>query len=197
MQAKNLLKTSFLLIALALAGGCGSKDEPVPQKPGGLQPGDPAYNFSLSDSNGQIIKLSDMKPGWCLVMILYRGHWCSACQGQLTSLKEDYDKFLKLHASIVAVSVDPVEDSADFNGQWRFPFPLLSDPRFKVIDAYGARHPNGHEGKDISRPTVILIDPNKVVRFKYIGKDPTDRPTNNEILFDIQDLQRQEGIKLN
>lgn len=181
---------------LVLGAACGPKDAPVPDKPGGLQPGDKAYDFSLSDSNGRIIKMSDMKPGWSLVLILYRGHWCSACQGQLAGLKDDYSRFLALHATIVAVSVDPVEDSAAFNAQWRFPFPLLSDPLLKVIDAYGARHPNGHEGKDIARPSVVLIDPSKIVRFKFIGKDPTDRPTDNEILFNLQEMEQREGIKV-
>lgn len=186
----------FLLMTCLALTGCGNQEPPLPDKPGGLQSGDKAYDFSLSDSNGQIIKMSDMKPGWSMVLILYRGHWCSACQGQLAGLKEDYSKFLALHATIAAVSVDAVEDSAAFTAQWRFPFPLLSDPLLRVIDAYGARHPNGHEGKDIARPTVVIIDPNKIVRFKFIGKDPTDRPTDNEILFNIQEMERLEGIKV-
>ncbi|HVZ81503.1 MAG TPA: peroxiredoxin family protein [bacterium] len=185
----------LLLLGTCLAlAGCGDGEPPVPQKPGGLQAGDKAYDFSLSDSDGRIIKMSDLKPGWSMVLILYRGHWCSACQEQLSNLKEDYPRFQELHSTIVAVSVDPVEDSAAFNAQWRFPFPLLSDPLLKVIDAYGARHPRGHEGKDIARPTVILIDPQKFVRFKFIGKDPTDRPTDNEILFNLKEMEKREGI---
>lgn len=108
----------------------------------------------------------------------------------MAGLKEDYLKFLAQHATVAAVSVDSVQDSADFNQQWRFPFPLLSDPNLQVIDAYGARHPNGHDGKDIARPTTLIIDSNKIIRFKYIGKDPTDRPTDNEILFTLQRIQQ-------
>ncbi len=175
--------------------GCGPQEPPVPLKPGGLQVGDKAYDFSLVSSTGQLVKMSDLKPGWYLVLILYRGQWCGACQGQLAGLKDDYSRFTALHSSIVAVSVDSLEDSAQFNGQWRFPFPLLSDTQLHVIDAYGARHPQGHGGKDIARPTAIIIDPNRVVRYKYIGKDPTDRPTDNEIIFTLQQIQKQDGVK--
>jgi peroxiredoxin len=182
--------TALVFIAFSLLSGCGDNSAPVPNKPGGLQPGDKAYDFSLLDSTGHPVKLADLQPGWCLVLILYRGHWCSACQGQLEGLKEDYPKFTALHSTIAAVSVDSMEDSSDFNQQWRFPFPLLSDPQLKVIDAYGARHVNGHEGKDISKPCTIIIDSNKLIRFKYLGKDPTDRPTDNEILFAIQQIQQ-------
>lgn len=172
--------------------GCVQPSEPQVTKPGGLGLGDKAYNFSLMDSTGHLVKMSDLKPGWYLVLILYRGSWCSACQGQLAGLKEDYPRFLAQNTTVVAVSVDSVEDSANFSQQWRFPFPLLSDPELKVIDAYGARLVKGHEGKDIAKPTTVIIDPNRVIRFKYVGKDPTDRPTDNEILFTIQQIQQHD-----
>ena len=196
---KNKIQTILLVLMIpAVAGltgsfqGCAKPQAPAVTKPGGLGLGDQAYDFSLMDSSGHLVKMSDVKPGWYLVLILYRGSWCSACQGQLAGLKEDYPKFQAAHATIAAVSVDPVQDSADFNQQWRFPFPLLSDPELKVIDAYGARLPNGHEGKDIAKPTTLIIDPNKMIRFKYIGKDPTDRPTDNEILFTIQQIEKND-----
>ena len=174
-----------------LGGGCGNTPDPSTQKPGGLSPGDKAYDFSAMDSSGHMMKLSDLQEGWYLILVLYRGHWCGACQNQLLNLKEDYPKFQRLHAAIAAVSVDPLEESAHFNEQWRFPFPLLGDPQFHIIDAYGARHPEGHDGKDISRPAVIIIDPQKIVRYKYVGHNPTDRPENDEILFKIQQFQHE------
>ena len=198
MRLPSLFRCFLAALALVfLLTGCGGGDsDQQVTKPGGLQLGDKAYDFSLLDSTGHTVKLADLQPGWYLVVILYRGHWCSACQGQLLGLKDDYPKFTALHSTIVAISVDSIEDSADFNQQWRFPFPLLSDPQLKVIDAYGARHPQGHDGKDISRPSTIIIDSNKIVRFKYVGKDPTDRPTDNEILNVIQQMQQHDGVKL-
>lgn len=190
---------AFLLTTFLLAGGAldfqGCTPAPPPIRPGGLQVGDKAYDFSLMDSTGHPVKMADMQPGWYLVLILYRGSWCGACQAQLAELKQDYSKFTALHATLAAVSTDPIEDSADFNQQWRFPFPLLSDPNLQVIDAYGARHPQGHEGKDIAHPSTIIIDPNKVVRYRYVGKTPVDRPTDDEILFNLQQIEKQDSVK--
>jgi peroxiredoxin len=143
------------------------------------------------NDQGKVMKLSDVQEGWYLVLILYRGHWCSACLNQLLDLKNDFPKFTQLHASMAAASTDPVEDSADFMKEWRFPFPLLSDTKLQVIDAYGARHPQGHEGKDIAHPSVIIIDPKKIIRYKYVGKVATDRPTDDEILFALQQIEKQ------
>lgn len=194
---KNVL--GFLLLSAlgaALSGlqGCGSEPPPVPVKPGGLQVGDRAPDFALMDSTGHLVKSSDIQPGWYLVVILYRGSWCSACQNQLLNLKDDYPKFIAAHTALVAISVDPIEDSANFNNQWRFPFPLLSDPQLQVIDAFGARHPHGHGNKDIARPTTLIIGPDKIIRYKYIGRDPVDRPSDDEIIFTIQQLEKQKKI---
>jgi peroxiredoxin len=193
---KGFSSFGFLFLIVLLPGflGCGNKSESG-YKPGGLVAGDKAADFALMDSNGHVMRLSDVQAGWYLVLILYRGYWCNVCLNQLLSLKNDFPKFQDLHATIAAISVDPVEDSAAFNRQWRFPFPLLSDTQLRVIDAYGTRHPNGHNGNDISRPAVIIIDPQKIVRSKYVGKDPSDRPANDEILFQIQQIQQKTARK--
>ena len=181
-----------LLSGLVFLAGCG----PVASVSNVVKVvtlGQKAPDFSLEASDGRFLKSSDIQPGWFLVLIFYRGSWCQACQNQLLNLKDDFPKFAPLHATLAAVSVDSVEDSAAFNQQWRFPFPLLSDPQLKLIDAYGARHPQGHDGKDISRPTVVIIDPDKIVRFKYIGQSPVDRPTDDEILFAIQQIEKMDA----
>ena len=186
----------FLSLAALASGfleftGCKKAAE-IPYRSGGLTVDDKAYPFSLPDSNGHILKLEDMQEGWDLVLVFYRGHWCGACQNQLLNLKDDYSKFTAQHTALAAISVDTIEDSAHFTQEWRFPFPLLSDTRLQVIDAYGLRNPNGHDGKDISHPAVIIIDSGKRVRYKYVGKTPMDRPADDEILFEIQKIQQSK-----
>jgi thioredoxin-dependent peroxiredoxin len=187
MSLPTILRTPTFAVLLSLTFfGCGGDVTPVVTKPGGLAPGDPAAPFALSDQDGSILRLSDVQKDWYLVLFLYRGYWCSDCRNQLLDLKKDASRFTAAKAALMAISTDLVEESATFNREWRFPFPLLSDPKLKVIDAYGVRHPKGHEGRDISRATVLIIDPSRTIRFKYVGKSPLDRPTNEEILRDIQ-----------
>lgn len=175
----GLLFVSFL-VPLACA-------PPAPaSKPGGLMPGDMAADFSLMDSNGKLTHLSSAPPDTYLVLILYRGYWCSACQAQLFNLKDDYPRFIQQHTIVYAVSTDLVEESLNFNQQWRFPFAFLSDVKLDLIGAYGAVNKAGHNGHPIAHPTVIIIDPQKRIRYKYIGKNPQDRPSDDEILAEIQ-----------
>jgi len=188
------MKRHFIFAAsvFLLLAGCGPSAS-VSSTAGVVGLGQKCPDFTLENYDGRFFKSSDLQPGWYLVLIFYRGHWCSACQNQLLNLKDDFPKFSTLHAALAAVSVDPVEDAAAFNDQWRFPFPLLADTQLKLIDAFGVRHPLGHEGKDISRPAVVIIDPNKIIRFKYVGQDPQDRPTDDEILFSIQQIEKLDA----
>ncbi len=177
----------FSLGLILLNQGCGSS--PANVKPGGLQIGDKVDDFSLMDDNGQIMKLSDVPSGWYLVIVLYRGYWCNACRDQLFKLKEDFPRFAPLHATLVAVSTDSVEDSATINQQWRFPFPLLSDPHLSLITALGALHAKGHGIHDIAHPAIIILDPQKIISYKIIGQNPIDLPNDNELIYILQQME--------
>jgi peroxiredoxin len=176
------MKKAILLPALlALLLGAASCTPKGPSKPGGLGVGDDAYPFTLIDGTGAKRSLKDVKPGWPLLLIFYRGHWCDACRNQLLDLKAGYDVFTRLKVAIACVSSEDPETTAEFAKTWKFPFPLLADPGFEAIDAYGLRHPKGNEGKDISKPGVIIISPQKKVVYKRVGASPVDLPANEEL----------------
>ena len=196
MGKLNKISCWFLIWVLVpgfLLMGCGqstTRSTPV------IQVGDKAPDFSLPDASGHFMKFSDVQSGTWLVLVFYRGAWCHSCMNQLLDIKKDFQKFMDLHAALAAVSVDTVEDSSTFNNQWRFPFPLLSDSPFRLIDTYGFRDPNGGDKKqDISRRAVVIIDPQKVIRFLYVGKEPGDWLESDEILDNLQKVQSAAKAK--
>jgi peroxiredoxin len=191
---KNRLVGKFLLTVLLTFyfQGCSSSIEPPKQR--GLDVGDKLLDFSLMDENGQIFKYSSLDPGWYLVIVFYRGAYCNACRTMLFDLKDNYSLFPPLHATFVAISTDSLEDSYNYNNQWRFPFPLLSDPSLRLIDAFGDRHPNGHGIYDIAHPATVIIDPQKIIRYKKIGQNPEDLPNAHELAFLIQSMEAKTKI---
>lgn len=62
----------------------------------------------------------------------------------------------------------------------RADFTFLSDPGHKVIDRYGILNPRDRRG--LPHPTMLVIDKNGVVRWKFIEVDYKVRPTNEMIL---------------
>lgn len=188
----NLLRLFFLLgLAVFQSQGCTSS---VPPKLRALEVGDKLLDFSLMDENGQIFKLSNLDPGWYLIIVLYRGYYCNACKTMLFDLKDNYSILAPYHATLVAISTDSLEDSFNYNSQWRFPFPLLSDPSLRLIDAFGARHVNGHGIYDIAHPSIIIIDPQKIIRYKKIGQNPDELPNAHEILSIIKNLENKGKV---
>jgi len=108
-----------------------------------------------------------------------------------TLLKKDEN--LKLYA----ISVDPPEVSKDFakkiaaDGKGEVPFPLLSDPEHKTIDAYGLRDPAyaGQKVYGIPHPAVYVIDKTGKVVWAKIESDYRKRPANDEIRAAIEKVR--------
>jgi len=67
---------------------------------------------------------------------------------------------------VLGVSADPPEAMARFASKYKVNFPLLSDPEFRAIEAYGARRMKQFLGKSflgIVRST-FLIGPDGVIQ---------------------------------
>ena len=93
-------------------------------------------------------------------------------------------KTQKEKIQILAVSTDTREESKKFGEMLRkrfegeFDFPLLTDKDHKVIDRYGVFNP---DGRGWPHPSVYVIDPKGMVRWKEIDVDYKKRPSNEQI----------------
>ena len=65
-------------------------------------------------------------------------------------------------------------------------YQLLADPDHAVIDRYGVFNPDG--GRPIPHPTTLVIDEQGMVRWKFIEIDFRIRPTNEDILTAVEEL---------
>ena len=85
--------------------------------------------------------------------------------------------------------MDSAEDSRGFSdkiasdGKGAIPFPLLSDPQHRVIDAYGLQDPRYLKQRleGIPYPTTIVIDKAGKIAWMRIDRVTTIRPPNSEI----------------
>jgi peroxiredoxin len=68
-------------------------------------------------------------------------------------------------------------------------FPLLSDPDHAVIARYGLLNQSDPQARPIPHPTVFVIDQDGVVRWKFIEINYRIRPTNEDILAALAEVQ--------
>jgi thioredoxin-dependent peroxiredoxin len=58
---------------------------------------------------------------------------------EASEFRDAKKQFDKLNVVILGASGDPVKTQAAFKDKYKLNFPLLSDPEFTMIEAYGAR----------------------------------------------------------
>ena len=69
-------------------------------------------------------------------------------------------------------------------------FQILSDVEKKVITSYGILNPDEHGG--IAHPSIFIVDKEGRIRFFHVGKNPTDRPSDEAIL---EEIKKVSGVK--
>lgn len=97
-------------------------------------------------------------------------------------LRDHHQAFGRRGAEIVAISSEDRAQAAQIKREEALPFPILSDPEHRVIDAYGVFHDDEPKGRPIARPATFVLDAVGAIRYRYVGENPSDRPSPDEIL---------------
>jgi thioredoxin-dependent peroxiredoxin len=144
-----------------------------------------APDFTLDDSNGSPVSLSDFAGKW-LVLYFYPKDDTPGCTTEACSLRDARDDITALGAEVVGVSMDEPSLHEKFKAKYKLNFKLLSDPERTVIDAYGAwgKKMFGKEG--ILRKTFIIDTTGTVV--KVYGR-VTPEGHGEQIVADLKALR--------
>ena len=87
-------------------------------------------------------------------------------------MQENSLKIAESNTQIVAVSTDNEKATLRTSRELDVQFRLISDIDRRIINLFGVLHPK--EG--IALPVTFVIDKRGVIRYRYIGKDYSDRP---------------------
>lgn len=150
----------------------------------GLQIGQTAPDFKLTDQNNKTHSLADYKGKW-VVLYFYPKDDTPGCTKEACTFRDDIFKLRELGAQVLGVSLDSAESHAKFAEKYGLPFPLLADTDGKVTESYGALM-NLVVAKVAKRYT-YLIDPEGKIRKTYLTVDPAKHA--REIIGDLQALQ--------
>lgn len=107
---------------------------------------------------------------------------------QLTRLAEDYEKIKQTGADLVAISVDEVPYAWSMGQTTGANYQILSDKDRKVIKAYGILNTTTNIEGGIAHPSVFILDREGRIRFLHVGKDPSDRPSDEALLAELKKI---------
>lgn len=151
------------------------------------------------DVNGRQVQLKDYVGSKNVVLVITRGFTssiCLYCSTQTSRLIANYDEFAKRNAEVVVVY--PIRQDTERGHLDEFlaatkknmdrppdkvPFPVLLDVELKAVDKLGIRH-------DLSKPATFILDKEGQVRFSYVGKDLTDRPSVKALLNQLDTIEK-------
>ena len=171
--------------------------------------GDLAPDVTLADASGAPVKLSDLWHGGPLVVIFYRGGWCSYCNLQLHAWQQHASELKRLGAALVAISPQTPDHSLDTIERNALAYTVLSDSRLdaangfgiaftlppELIDLYasaGTDIPvlNGNAQWVLPIPATYVIDRTGRIRFAHVEMDYRERIDPQSVIAIIEDARR-------
>lgn len=128
--------------------------------------GKKAPAFTLANQKGEKVSLKDFA-GRKVVLYFYPKDMTPGCTVEAQGFRDAIREFEKRKVAVLGVSADGVESHAKFCLKEKLPFPLLSDPDKKALEAYGVWKEKSLYGRrfmGISRETFLIDEAGKVVR---------------------------------
>ena len=129
--------------------------------------GDPAPSFTLPSSTGQSISLADYRGKQSVVLYFYPKDDTPGCTIEACGFRDTIGDYQRAGAAVLGVSLDNLNSHMKFIDKFSLPFPLLSDERHEVADAYGVytlKQMYGREYWGIERTTFLIDQQGKIAK---------------------------------
>ena len=107
------------------------------------------------------------------------------CREQLVELSREYDKLEDLDATVMAVSTDDLSKANLIAEGLGLPFPILYNPDASMVKDYGVYNLLRDR---LATPSTFVIDKSGIIRWKFIGRGISDRPSTAEILTQLRQI---------
>lgn len=165
-----------------------------------------AFDAKVTLGDGSELFLSDLWKKQTLVLIFLRHLGWAFCRQQVAQLRRKKQHFDQVGAQVVLVGMGTSEESSAFELKFDFPFPLISDPKRKLYQAFGLKQISALEllspsvalkgilamtkGHNIGMPIgdvrqlpgVFIINTQGRIIYSYFARDPSDHPDPDTVL---------------
>jgi peroxiredoxin Q/BCP len=126
--------------------------------------GDKAPTFKAKDQDGNTVSLSDFK-GKKLALFFYPEDDTPVCTVEACNLRDNFSLLKEKGVTVVGVSPDDEQKHKKFEEKFSLPFPLLADPKRKILDAYGVWGEKvlyGNRFMGVKRTTFLIDEKGKI-----------------------------------
>ena len=159
-QQVSKLGIAVMLTMLFLVG-CGNTAS--------TREGDVAPDFTLPDSNGNMVRLADeLQKNDQVVLVFYYSYLCPPCMAQLRQIENDHAKYEEKGAQVIAIAVQSGGQAEISMTRSEAQFPILADRDHAVAEAYGV-YDLLLEDAGRSTPSVFVISQDRHIVWTHIA----------------------------
>lgn len=141
-----------------------------------LNIGDTAPDFTLKNSDGEDVALSSFKGRNNVLILFFPLAFTSVCTAELCGVRDDLQKFEKLDAQVLGISVDSFFTLKEFKKAENLNFPLLSDFNKKTAAAYGALYDEFFGMVGVAKRSAFVVDKDGKLRYAEVLEKASDLP---------------------
>ncbi len=137
-----------------------------------LAPGDAAPDFTLPDADGNEVTLSSLR-GQRVVVYFYPAAMTPGCTTQACDFRDSLASLAAAGVAVLGISPDGPAKLAKFRDRDGLNFPLLSDQKREVLEAYGAYGEKmlyGKKSVGVIRSTFVVGPDGKLEQAQYAVK---------------------------
>jgi peroxiredoxin len=154
-----------------------------------INPGQPAPDFSLYDSDKNKITLSDLR-GHNVLLLFFPAAFTGTCTKELCSVRDQISIYNDANAKVFGISVDMLYSLSKYKEEQKLNFSLLSDFNKEVSTAYDCLYDTFSYGmKGVSKRATFIIDKNGTVQYADVLEKATDLPNFEAIQKALQSLK--------
>jgi len=104
--------------------------------PEGLNVGDKAPHFKAHDLDGNLFDSKKTLKEKDIILIFYRGHWCSACDQYLSNISDSLNLLLEKGAVVVAITPETEKNAMKTAEKFGVNFIILTDHNEEIMEGF-------------------------------------------------------------
>jgi peroxiredoxin len=165
-----------------------------------LGEGDTAPDFELPDPTGRMVRMRELREEGPVVVSFYRGQWCPFCNLELRGLQRALAEVAAARATLVAISPNTPDVTADTVEELELDYPVLSDHDNQVARMFNLVYEMTPENIDLYReigrdigtlngtgkwelpvPATYVIDSGGTIRYAFVDLNHRRRAEPSEV----------------
>lgn len=140
-----------------------------------------APNFTLKDTDGENVTLSDFQPDYNVVLLFFPLAFSSTCTEELCITRDNMKLYNSLDAKVLGISVDSFFSLNKFKKSQNLNFTLLSDFNREVSKKFDVLYDDYFGMEGVARRASFVIDREGKIRHQEVLEDSGKLPDFKKI----------------